>query len=183
MRKSKRGLVQVCLIVPLLAAGCQDSTAPAGKEGAAPSGMRVEGVSTDKLEVPPPNVSIDGDGVMTVQGNVRRRAGVTETISGRVDIDVIGPDGKPLEWIPALLTPDPMPTEGKGESGYIIHYGWIPPSGSTVRVHWVDSKTAAREDADETEYSSGGYGDGRAAHQAASPPSHGRHGGHGHMSW
>ena len=162
-----------------LVAGCHESR-PAGSidEPAATSGLKAEGVSTDFVEVGRPRVEID-DGVLNVSGHVRRKLlAASSKIEGRVDVDIIGPDGAMLTWLPAVLAPNPLPTEGSGEAGYELHYGWLPPAGSTVRVHFVDQKTAALEDAGDTEYTSGsahgGHAGGGGGHTG------GHSGGHGH---
>jgi hypothetical protein len=160
-----------------LLVGCAGSKPSAGEGPATSSGLRVEGVSNDFVEVARPTVEIDDD-VMTIRGNVHRRGGGPQAISGRVDIDILGSDGQQLAWLPAVLAPNPLPSDGTGEAGYIIHYGWIPPAGSTVRVHFVDTKTAAVEDADDIEYSTGGGHGGGAVHAGGHGGGGGHHGGH-----
>lgn len=130
------------VLTAVLFSGCASSN---------PSSIQRQGISSDQLDVPAPTVRID-HGVMTVTGNVQRRAGVTDPISGRVDIMVTGPDGNQLLFLPALLTPDPVPTTGRGESQYTVHYGWVPPAGSIVRAHFVDAETAQREDVNGVQY-------------------------------
>jgi hypothetical protein len=109
-----------------------------------------QGVSNDVVELSHPTVWIEGDSI-SISGSVKRRPGVTGTIDGRVDITILGPGGGSLVWVPALLTPNPIPYEGLGESQYIVHYGYIPPAGSTVVAHFVDADTAKEEDVDNTE--------------------------------
>jgi hypothetical protein len=165
----------------LLAAGCHGSGSKdtLDEPATSASGLHAEGQSSDLVDVGRPLVEVS-DGVLNVSGHVRRKAGTTATIAGRVNIDVIGPDGAMLVWLPAVLAPNPLPTEGGGEAGYEIHYGWVPPAGSTVRVHFVDAKTAALEDADETEYSGGGA-HGGAAGGGTHSGGHSGHSGHSHM--
>lgn len=140
----KKQFVRISLRVLIagLIAGCTSSN---------PASIQRQGISTDQVQVPAPNVQID-HGVMTVTGNVQRKPGVTAPISGRVDITVTDNDGNSLLFLPALLTPDPIPTEGRGESQYTTHYGWVPPAGSIVRAHFVDAETAQREDVNGIEY-------------------------------
>jgi len=133
------------------------------------------------VEVPAPDVKVDGDGVMTISGVVRRRPNASGDFSGRVDIAVLGSDGTQLAWLPALLTPDPIPADGGAESRYVVHYGWEPPKGSTVHVQWVDSQTAKAEDAQGYGYSSSGYGGVKTAHTAPAVHSGGGHS--HHMGW
>ncbi len=132
------------LIVALALGGCAGSSeVPNGQPP--PQGLAVQAQDTDSLEVQLPNVVFAG-GVMTVRGRVHRKAAAIGEISGRMDIDLIGPDGKLSQTLTALLTPDPVPSEANGESGYVVYYGWIPPSGSTVKARFVDWTTAKTED-------------------------------------
>jgi hypothetical protein len=158
--------------------GCQDSAA-GSHGGSAPSNLHVDSVANDRVEVPPPDVSVDS-GVMTIAGTVQSRPGASGDLSGRVDISVLASNGNELQWLPALLTPDPIPAGGK--SRYVIHYGWVPPSGSTIRVQWVDSATAKKEDAEGSDYASGGYGGAHTSHPTAVVHSNGGHS-HHHMGW
>src|SRR5439155_23671181 len=50
------------LLTAGLMAGCQESS-PGAHGGSAPSGLHVDSVSNDRVEVPPPDVKIDGEGV------------------------------------------------------------------------------------------------------------------------
>jgi hypothetical protein len=132
------------------------------------SDLRIEPQANDWVEVSKPTVIYDKD-AMVVAGHVKRKPGVTGEIAGRVDVDVIGPDGKPVAWIPALLTPSSLP-DANGQSDYTVRYGYIPLAGSTVQVRFVDAETAKLEDTDNVEYSNGKGGAGgypATAHPAA----------------
>jgi hypothetical protein len=158
-----------------LLTACQDSSSSAAYDRPVTDagGLHLEGVSSDLVQVGHPKVQIDDD-VMTITGNVRRAAGRSEDVSGRVDIEVLGSKGEQLAWLTAVVSPNPLPTDGS-DAGYEIHYGWTPPGGATVRVHFVDTKTAMQEDA-------GGGGH----YTGATGGSHGGGGGHGggrHMGW
>jgi hypothetical protein len=122
-----------------------------------PEGVKVEIIQDKQIHVLAPIVEFDS-GVMNITGYVRRKPGVRGVITGRVDIQVVDPDGTELDWIPALVVPSSIPTEGRGEAGYVIHYGWIPPAGSIIKVSFVDSKTAALEDSADGDTVGGTYG-------------------------
>jgi hypothetical protein len=169
-----RKVVACCLMA--LVYGCRSSDTGEEQDPSVPpppEGVTVQVLQDKQVRLLTPEVKFD-DGVMTVTGYVRRRPGVRSIISGRIDIDVLDTDGNTLDWIPALLYPNPVPTEGRGESGYIIHYGWIPPAGSVVRVRFADSKTAIIEDTTHSETVGGSYG----SHSGSRPS--GGAGGMGH---
>lgn len=135
-----------------------------------PEGIKVQMIQDKQVRLLTPAVDFGG-GVMNITGLVRRRPGVHGVIAGRVDIDVVDSDNNNLDWIPALLYPSPMPSEGKGESGYTIHYGWIPPVGSIIRVRFVDTQTAAKEDLGDADAAGGTYG----SRSGALPGGHSAH--------
>jgi hypothetical protein len=163
-------LGSIAILAAVLAGGCSSSSKP-------PEGISVEATDNDLMDFSAPQVKISG-GVMTISGTVTRKPGVHDAINGRVDIDVIAANGEELAWLPALLTPTPVPDDEKGESTYIVNYGMVPPAGTTVQVHFVDQATATQEDINNSEL--GGYGGGGHAH--ASFHSAGGHEG-GHMGW
>jgi uncharacterized membrane protein YgcG len=166
-----RKVVACCMIAALY--GCRSSDTTEDRDPSVPpppEGVQVQVLQDKQVRLLTPEVKFD-DGVMTVIGYVRRRPGVRTVLSGRIDIDVLDTEGNVLDWIPALLYPNPVPTEGRGEAGYVIHYGWIPPAGSIVKVRFVDSKTAIIEDTSDSETIGGSYG----SHSGG-----GRSGGGGH---
>ena len=149
--------------------GCDSQSSPPSDAPPPPETVRVEAVSDKQVEVTPPTVTI-ADGVMDVSGYVRRLATARREIRGRVDIDVTDPDGEVLAWIPALLTPEKLPAQAGGEAGYVVHYGWVPPAGSIVKVRFVDKATAVIEDSEGAEY------EGATGGHAATPHGGGRNG-------
>src|SRR5437660_50319 len=112
-----------------MVAGVAMSTAGFGCHGSGPVSdptLHTEGVANPWVVVSKPIVTVHR-GEMTVSGDVRRKPGVTGDVVGRVDIMVVGPDGGSLIWVPALITPNPIPTAGRGESQHVVHYGYVPP--------------------------------------------------------
>jgi hypothetical protein len=156
--------VLACCILAALA-GCHSSPSTDTTEveerdpgvPAPPEGVKVVVGQDKQVRVLSPTVEFD-TGIMNISGYVRRRPGTRGVLTGRIDIDVLDADGASLDWIPALLVPGSIPTEGKGESGYVIHYGWIPPTGSTIKVRFVDTKTALLEDTGDYDTVGGSYG-------------------------
>jgi hypothetical protein len=171
-RKKRFAAITILLA---LAGGC----ASGPKNEPPPEGISVDATDSDLLDFGPPQVSIE-KGVLIVEGTVTRKPGDHDVIAGRIDIDVVASNGENLAWLTALLTPDPVPDDDKGQSTYMVRYGLVPPAGSTEQVHIVDKATATQEDIDEREYGSGGYGGGGGGHGGG----HGNGGGHhGHMGW
>lgn len=107
--------------------------------------LHVEGVSTDQVEVLPPTVSVT-ENVMTVTGTVRRKDNAPDGLAGRVDIDVLGPDGVRIgfPWI-AGLAPPVVSADAAG-STYAPNIGYLPVKGSTIRVRFLTRQEAQAED-------------------------------------
>lgn len=132
----------------------------------APSDAPVAVVADYAVVVDTPVVRID-HGVTSITGTLHRQPGNTDEITGRLDIEFIASDGDVLDGLPCRFVPRKLPTDPGATASYSINYGWVPPAGTTVRVKFVDSATAEREDAE-----NGGPG---SANSAAS----GATGGHG----
>jgi len=163
-----RKVLACCMVAALY--GCRSSDTTEDRDPSVPpppEGVQVQVIQDKLVRLLTPEIKID-DGVLNVTGYVRRRPGVRSVLTGRIDIEVVDAQGTLLDWIPAVLYPNPIPTEGRGESGYVIHYGWVPPAGSIVKVHFVDSKTAIIEDSSDSEAIGGSYGS-----HSGSRPSHG----------
>ncbi len=93
-------------------------------------------IPADQLNLPAATIRLD-DNSLLINGNVYRKPAQTKAISGHLDIQIIAPDGRFLAHLTTLITPDPVPTEGRGESGYHIRFGLIPPPGSTLRIEFI----------------------------------------------
>jgi len=141
------GLFLVCVAVGLT--GCAKPQSDA----------KVAIIADDSVILDPPLVKIDKSGITTISGSVHRQPTATGIITGRIDVDFVSPDGDVLNDIPLTigLTPSRIPTDPKAESTYSITWCYIPPPGTTVRAQFVDSRTAANEDA-AGRNSSGGVG-------------------------
>jgi len=133
------------LLTLALLSGCASTQPTPGKLEGLPKDVRVVVEPSSQVDLQPPGVLVS-DGVMYIQGTARRKAGVTADISGRMSIDFVDRDGKEIDQLDAMLAPDPMPSEGKGESGYGVNYGWIPPEGTTIHFTFLDAKAAALDD-------------------------------------
>ncbi len=167
-------IIAAIALLAVLGGGCASGT----KNVPPPEGISVDVTDNDLLVFGPPQVTIE-KGVLTVEGTVSRKPGDHDVIAGRIDIDLIASNGENLAWLTALLTPNPVPDDEKGQSTYVVRYGLVPPAGTTVQVRFVDKATATQEDIDDREYSGGGYGGG-GGHGGG----HGNGGGHhGHMGW
>jgi uncharacterized membrane protein YgcG len=144
-----------------------------GCHGGPVSDTDVAVVSDYAVIVDKPLVKIDGD-VTAISGTIHRVPGNSDAITGRLDIDFVAPDGDVLDWIPCGFNPRKVPTDPSATATYEIRYGVVFPKDTVVRVKFLDSASAEREDADNagpggTSGAGGGYGGGG-----------GHGGGHGH---
>jgi hypothetical protein len=171
--------------------GCNSAAKPMNhyEEGGTQGSVAV--VANDTVILDLPSVKID-DGSTIITGTVHRRPRITGEIAGRVDIEFLGPDGEYLDGLPALLTPRTVPADPNTSTTYFTTYGYVPPAGSTVRVHFVDHETQIEEDAAGNNYGYGGGNAGRGGSGGSqvhnSNKAHstgmGTHtGGHGGMHW
>jgi hypothetical protein len=169
----------IAVLAAMLGAGCSSS---GSKNSPPPEGLLADSTDNDLLDIGPPQMRIE-KGVLIITGTVTRKPGVHDVIAGRIDVDIFASNGDELAWLPCLLTPDPVPDDQTSQSTYEVHYGLVPPGGSTVQVHFVDKATAVQEDVDDREYGYGGGGGGGGG-QMGHPGGHGNGGGHhGHMGW
>ena len=113
-----------------------------------------------------PLVKIDKSGVTNISGSVHRQPTVTGPITGRIDVDFISPDGDIINDDPLTigLIPPKIPTDPKAVSTYSIPWCYVPPPGTTVRVQFVDTQTAANEDAGGRSQSGGAAAGGGGHH-------------------
>ena len=147
-----------------------------GKPESSKQPFRVEAVSSAQVAVSPPVVLVD-DGVMRISGTVHRQAGVAGPLQGRVDIDLIGPDGLFLDKsLHCNLQGGAIPTDANTSVAYApTPFGYVPPAGSTLRARFVDRQAAILEnlkDGDLDVNGNGGHtGDGvsRSAANGAMP--------------
>ena len=126
--------------------GCHDSEEVSG--GPKPTGeYKAQGVSSAQVAVGAP-VAVVKDGVLTISGDVHRLPGVTDRLDGRVDVDLIGPDGLQLDKsLRCHLEPPTVPMDPNHASIYApTPFGYVPPAGSTLRARYVDHQAAILED-------------------------------------
>jgi hypothetical protein len=196
MKQLYRRASACCLAILLTACSSSSNNDPDRDPSVPPppEGVKVQVIQDNKqVHVLTPTVDFSS-GVMTITGFARRKPGVREVITGRIDIDVVDAEGADIDWIPAALVPASTPAEGKaeagyiirygsipaeGEAGYTIHYGWIPPAGSVIKIRFVDSKTASLEDSADGDTVGGTYGTHTGGGGGGGHGGH--HGGMGHM--
>jgi hypothetical protein len=127
-----------CAIVFIALCGCEST--PHSDESAPPVTL----LPDPRVVLDQPVIKFD-HGSVFISGTVHRGASQDKFLSGRVDIEFLTAEGEILDEIPALLEPRILPANGDA-STYDTNYGLIPPKGSTLRIHFVDSQTMARED-------------------------------------
>jgi hypothetical protein len=122
--------------------GCHSSD----DDARAASMLRCEAVSSAQVAVSPPTVVVH-NGMIEVAGTVHRQAGVTGPLDGRVDIDLIGPDGLRLDRsLHAPLIPNTVPADPTQVARYApTAFGYVPPAGSVLRARYVDRMQARKE--------------------------------------
>jgi hypothetical protein len=130
-------------------------------------------VADYSVVVDPPVVKVDGP-TTTISGTIHRQPGNADSITGRLDIDFIAPDGDVLDSITCGFNPKKLPLDPNGTSTYEIGYGVVFPKDTKVQVKFVDSATAEREDAD-----NGGPGAANSATGGGNHGGGGYGGGHG----
>ncbi len=109
--------------------------------------LKVEAVSSAQVAVSPPVVLIE-DGVMRITGTVHRQPGVAGPLQGRVDIDLIGPDGLFLDKsLHAPVQGGAVPGDANTSVAYApTPFGYVPPAGSILRARFVDRQASILED-------------------------------------
>ena len=146
---SVAALAAALVATATLVGGCTDD-ASISRAGDPHSFLKCESVSTDQVTVGPPVVEIR-NGVMSISGSVRRKPGVTALLDGRVDLDLIGPDGLKLDKsLHAPLVPNDIPMGDNGSSRYApTPFGFVPPANSTVRARYVTRMEGIKESIDD----------------------------------
>ena len=146
-RRPIAALAPLALAVPLAlaAAGCHGPTVVSGP-GHPDGPLKCTSVNSSDVVVSPPTVEVQ-DGTMSLSGTVHRVAGATGKLNGRVDIDLIGPDGLKLDKsLHAPLIPNNIPADPNVAARYSpTPFGYVPPAGSTLRARYVDRQEAIRE--------------------------------------
>ncbi len=170
--------LSTCLLLAAVISGCKSSEeTPSSRGATVDSGdLKLEVMPSSLVEIVQPTVELV-KGTVTVAGQVHRKAGVAQPFGGRIDIEFLDTDGEVLDSLPALLSPTKVPLDMGSPCSFHTEYDYTPPKGSTVRLHFVDNDTAAREDlaggAFETAHSNTGTGG--TGHAAAGGRSGGTH--------
>jgi len=158
--------------------GCALTGCQTGPQNSA-NAPRVTLVPDNRVILDPAMVVIN-DGSIEISGGVRRQPTLSGPMSGRVDIEFLSPEGELLDELPALLIPHDV-TAGQSSTYHTAPYAYLPPKGSTLRIHFVDSDTESREDIEGTffDYGGGGAAEGgpRGEQVAGVHGEHGEHGG------
>jgi hypothetical protein len=176
MRATVRTMV-ASLAVTLLSlpmTGCHTAPKPADH-------FEADGVKGSVAVLPNDQVIVDlpvveaHNGVVSISGTVHRKPGVTGELPGRIDIEFLDAEGQYLDGLPALLTPRAVPVDPNSTARYSTNYGYVPPEGSTVRVHFINHERQIEEDAEGDDFSYGGNsgkGEGGADHGNNPNPTH-----------
>jgi hypothetical protein len=98
--------------------------------------VSIERLPSRNIYVPGIHVYEDG-GELVISGRVRRLRS-TRLGGGYVDIVVISPDGKIIEYVRTRYYPRIIPREGKRESRFTVRLPFIPPKGSIIKVGQID---------------------------------------------
>lgn len=120
----------VCsLVALLLLAGCSSKpvSLSAGTE------LKVLPQDSKLVELPPPAISKQ-DGVLVITGIVKRKAGFDGPIPGHLDVEFLNSKGQEVNMLRLNWVPRQLPTSGSRESSYDVHYAWIPPAGSSIKI-------------------------------------------------
>ncbi len=159
------------LILAGLLAGC------ASGPHSSPDAPRVTLVPDNRVILDPTVVTVDG-GSLDISGSVHRQPTLSGPLAGRVDIEFVAPNGELLDELPALIVPHDV--EAGKTSAYHTSYSYIPPKGSTLRIHFVDAETETREDIEQAffDYGGGGEGGGGNAVHGEAPGAT-----HDHIAW
>jgi hypothetical protein len=157
MRATVRPMV-ASLAVTLLSlsmTGCHTAPKPADHFEADGVKGSVAVLPHDQVIIDLPSVDVH-NGIISISGTVHRKPGVTGELPGRIDIEFLDAEGQYLDGLPALLTPRVVPVDPNSTARYSTNYGYIPPEGSTVRVHFIDHEKQIEEDAEGDDFSYGG---------------------------
>ncbi len=130
-----------------VAAGCHTGETVSSNSPKPSGTYKCNSVSSSQVVVSPPTVDVTDD-VMRLSGTVQRRPGVTGILDGRVDVDLVGPDGLLLDKsLHCHLQPETVPTDATKSATYApTPFGYVPPVGSTLRARYVDRQAAILED-------------------------------------
>ena len=173
--KSRYSMILLALGFAGLSTGCHHTPKGSTQFDANGSQGSVAVVADNLVELDLPIVRVE-KGTIYISGTVHRRTVASEALPGRVDIEFLGPGGEYLDGLPALLTPRAVPADPNTPATYSTSYGYVPPGGSTVRVHFVDRDTQIREDLEGNDFSySAGGGKGAKGGGGAEPNSNGTH--------
>ncbi len=141
--------------------------------------------NTAQVVVGPPVAEVD-DGVLRVSGTVHRQPGAAGVLDGRVDVDLIGPDGMMLDKsLHCNLQPSAVPMDASQAATYApTPFGYVPPAGSTLRARYVDRATEILENLREGDLNYNGNGghtgaDIRPSQENGSSPANPSGGGNG----
>ncbi len=126
--------------------GCHHDDEPAK---ATPSTTyNLTSVSSNQVVVSPPVATISEGRNLVISGTIHRQPGVAGELDGRVDVDLIGPDGMVLDKsLHCHLLPNAVPMDPSKSATYApTPFGYVPPVGSTLRARYVDRQTEILED-------------------------------------
>jgi hypothetical protein len=83
------------------------------------------------------------DDQLVISGTVTRKPGIDQSIpNGYLLIEFLTSAGDEIDEIWAAWTPSEIPTGGSRQSTYEVHYLWLPPPNTTVRVVYGPTEEA-----------------------------------------
>jgi hypothetical protein len=116
------------LAIMVLANGCATSRP-------LPAGLRTEVQSGGGVNILSAGLLADEEGLL-IHGLVERGTGYQGTVYRHLDVQVIGPDARPIYERSARFLPNPIPFTrvGAGRASYSVQLHFDPPAGSLIRV-------------------------------------------------
>ncbi len=136
----------------------------------------VQVVADNRVLIDSVVVQLD-QGSLDITGKVHRTTGSADVLTGRIDIEFVAPTGEVLDGLPVPILPHELSTAAP--SAFHVLYGYVPPKGSTLRLHFVDGAVEACEDLEGGFFDAGENGGGGVGGAAAGGgPHNAKAGGH-----
>jgi hypothetical protein len=117
----------------ILLTGCASKSIDVAASGE----LKVSTESAPLVELPSPTVTKQ-DGVLSISGIVKRKAGVDGEIPGHIDLVFSDAKGNEINRLRMGWTPRELPTTGARQSGYSVNYAWLPTPGDSLKISYHD---------------------------------------------
>ncbi|VAV85130.1 hypothetical protein MNBD_DELTA01-225 [hydrothermal vent metagenome] len=112
-----------------------------GLSGCAGSRMNLaEGRALSIESVPSPGIYFHGvhahqkGGELAISGEIKRRRTSSVTGGGHLDIAVVGPDGKVVEYVSTIYVPRVLSRRSHRGSYFEVRFSVVPPERSVIRL-------------------------------------------------